>query len=106
MSGRSEAERGLGGRTMDEWRIGIYAALMSAYQERSRRYHASTGSGPAQQASRSPLAYRQIERDALKNGCIRLLLNRAAVLTGGCTTANAASPPVALVDEPPAEGTD
>ena len=82
-------------RTMDEWRITIYRAVMAAYQQLRERYYSEAGGGEA--APRSPLANRQIERGELKSGCIRLLLERAALLTGAAVFA---SPPIAEIAEP------
>jgi len=81
-------------RLMDEWRIGIYGAVMAAYQQQRERYYAETGGSESGPAPRSPLANRQIERGELKSRCVRLFLERAAVLSGA-----ASSPPAASLSE-------
>lgn len=68
-------------RAMDEWRIATYAAVMAAYEQQLARYQAEAGGGGAQ-AARSPLANRRIEQRELRGACLRLLLARAATLTG------------------------
>jgi hypothetical protein len=84
-------------RLMDEWRIAVYRAVMTAYQQQRERYYAETGSGDVGPAPRSPLGYRQIERSELQSGCIRLLLERAALQTGAAAYG---SPPAAETVEP------
>lgn len=69
-------------RSMDEWRIGIYAGIVKAYRESLERVLAGHATGALPLLPRSPLACREIERRALRNECTRLLLERAAMLTG------------------------
>jgi len=86
---------------MEEWQIGIYHALTTAYREQAARYYgqaATAGARPT--GSRSPLANRQIEQRALKNACIRLLLERRALLTGETPVAAGSPPSPQLVNEP------
>lgn len=81
-------------RCMDEWRIGIYAAVMRAYQERLAAYNLRVEGGPqGRAATRSPLANRQIEQRELRNACLRLLLERMLTLTGMGAQGYALSPP-------------
>lgn len=82
------------GRTpgcLDEWRIGIYGALVGAREERAERAIALLADGAGPPALRSPLACREIERRALRKGCTRLLLEQAALMTGA--DAAPSSPP-------------
>lgn len=89
-------------RCMDQWRIRTYASVMRAYQERLAAYQArSDGGASARGAGRSPLANRQIEQRELKNGCLRLLLERLLTLTGMPADAARLSPPSEFtVNEP------
>ena len=69
-------------RSMDEWRIGIYAGIVNAYRESLERVAAGHATGALPLNARSPLACREIERRALRDECTRLLIERAAMLTG------------------------
>lgn len=64
----------------DEWRIGVYDAIVKAYQEQLARYHCDSAGGVT--GPRSPLANRRIEQRELRDACMGLLLERAAALTG------------------------
>jgi hypothetical protein len=82
------------GRVMDEWRIRIYSAIIRAYQQQAALYLSEAGAGGARRAvTRSPLSNRQIEQRELKNACMRLLLERMALLTGGGDVDRSGSPP-------------
>ena len=77
-------------RAMDQWRIGVYGAVIRAYNAATERYFNQTLS--VGQPGRNPLANRQIEQRALKKACIELLLERASQLTGGETPAFGSPP--------------
>ncbi|PRP90775.1 hypothetical protein ENSA5_62090 [Enhygromyxa salina] len=89
-------------RAMDEWRIGIYRAMMTSFQQLDAQYYSDFGpGGPRQQATRSPLANRQTEQRELENACKRLLLEHMARATGGQDANAWGSPPSpGIVDEP------
>ncbi|NVB41005.1 hypothetical protein G6O69_24405 [Pseudenhygromyxa sp. WMMC2535] len=97
-------------RTMDEWRIATYGAVIKAYHAQAERYFDTAGVDE-RVAPRSPLANRQLEQRELKDACMGLLLERAMALTGvgapGPSTPSSAprgpdtsSPPAYVVDEP------
>ena len=87
-------------RCTDEWRIQIYSAIVRAYAQGIERRLAAVADGTAPAVQRSPLAAARIARDALKHGCLDLLLERAAVLTDWGRSAPSASPPVDVVNWP------
>jgi len=88
-------------RCMDQWRIGIYARIMRAYQERLAAYQARADGGAQPHAgTRSPLANRRIEQRELKNACLRLLLERVLALTGPGDVATQSPPSEVVVNEP------
>jgi hypothetical protein len=84
-------------RAMDEWRIGVYGAVIRAYREQVERYYAQVAAGRSGEA-RSPLANRRIEQGELKAACVRLMMDRMAALTGAPDAG--LSPPASLVDAP------
>jgi hypothetical protein len=68
---------------MDQWRIQTYAAIMRAYQLQLARFFElgavrAAPHGPV----RSPRANRDIERAALRRGCLRLLMDRRSPADG------------------------
>ncbi len=80
-------------RAMDEWRIAIYREMMRSYRQQVAIYQDRAGAGTRAAPPRSPLANRQIEQRELKSACVRLLLERAAALTGGQASGLGSSPP-------------
>jgi hypothetical protein len=80
-----------------EWQIGIYGALVKAWEQSVER-HAAVVAERRDHGHRSPLAFREIERRALKHRCTRLLIERAAAMVGAGPPA---SPPTPWqVDQP------
>jgi hypothetical protein len=67
---------------MAEWRIQTYKTLMSAYAALCAGRPAFDLSGPAASWERSALAARRIEAGELRRGCLRLVQERSAALTG------------------------
>lgn len=62
----------------DAWRIRVYHAIINGYQRLCTQYFNSAGARVGERGmQRSPDMLRQIERRALKRGCLRLLLQRA-----------------------------
>lgn len=80
-------------RASSEWQIGIYAALVAAWQEQTERFRHMLAAGAAQGGQRSPLACREIETREMKEACIRLLLARMEELTGSGGAMGPGSPP-------------
>jgi hypothetical protein len=61
---------------MNEWRIRLHAAIVAGYRRQLARFlEASGGTG---QPARSREANRDLERGALRRGCIELLMARSA----------------------------
>jgi hypothetical protein len=85
---------------MDDWRIRTYDALMRGFQLRFDRYADLENARDGRHgAARSSLANREIERGALRRGCLRLLMERYLSLAGGADAA-AGAPSAFDVNEP------
>jgi hypothetical protein len=83
---------------MNEWQIATYAALIHGYERQCASYFARTRETPT--GSVSPLACRRIERQTLEERCLRLMLQRAADLTGDALAPGGDEPADFDVDEP------
>lgn len=87
-------------RSLVEWQIGIYGAVVQAYEQKVERWLAAAAEGAVPTPRRPPLAWREIERHTLKRECERLLLERTALMTGEAGSSPPSSPPAAEADAP------
>lgn len=69
-------------RTLEDWRVRTYDAVVRGYRELSAQYHRAAGESPSERAAHNPLANLETVRGELKRDILRQLLDQACRLTG------------------------
>ncbi len=67
---------------LETWKLETYNAITAAYRQQSAEYYSAAGANPSGPMTRNPLASRETIRRTLREDAIRLLLRKAATLTG------------------------
>lgn len=83
--------------TFQKWQLATYSAIMNAYNKQVMEYEerlaAGRVQGGVQISGRNPLINREIEREALKKGCITMWANEQFDNLEGITHHQDATPP-------------